>query len=61
VPLVAREERPGARRVQPPWADYKRHGLLYNINGVGHIEQAYARAVKLFTRKQWIRRRVTHD
>lgn len=45
---------------KPLLAYYQRHGLLYEINGVGHIERAYTRAVKLFTRAQWIGRRAAH-
>lgn len=34
---------------------YQRRGLLYEINGVGHIERAYARAIELFGRQGWVR------
>jgi len=58
---IRRRLRLDLANARPLLTYYKRHGLLYKIDGVGHIEQAYARAVKLFTRKQWIRHCVGHD
>ena len=43
------------KNTKPLLAYYQRRGLLYEINGVGHIERAYARAVALFEGQGWIR------
>jgi adenylate kinase family enzyme len=33
---------------------YRRDGRLHTLNGIGHIETVFRRAVKLFHRLGWI-------
>ena len=35
---------------------YRRKGLLYRVNGIGHIETVFRRALALFQRRGWIGR-----
>ena len=39
---------------KPLLAYYRRQGLLYRVNGSGHIERAFTRALALFRRQGWV-------
>ena len=59
--MIRRRLRLDLANAKPLLAYYTQHGLLYEINGVGHIEHAYTRAVKLMTRQHWSGRRVAQN
>ena len=40
---------------RPLLAYYRRHRLLYNVNGAGHIETVFLRTMTLFRRNGWLR------
>ena len=40
---------------RPLLAYYRRHRLLYNVDGAGHIETVFVRTRKLFRRNGWLR------
>ena len=42
------------RAAAPLLAYYRRQGLLYQVNGAGHIERVFARAMQLFRRCGWL-------
>ena len=45
-----------ARKTMTPLlAYYKRQRLLYRVNGIGHINTVFVRAITLFRRRGWLR------
>ncbi len=42
------------RAAKPLLAYYRRHRLLYAVDGRGHIETVFVRAMKLFQRQRWL-------
>ena len=43
------------KAARPLLAYYRRHRLLYNVNGAGHIETVFLRTMKLFRRNGWLK------
>lgn len=44
------------RAASPLLAYYRSRGLLYRVNGAGHIETVFVRAMQLFHKQGWLRR-----
>jgi adenylate kinase len=49
------------KAAKPLLAYYRRHGLLHRVNGAGHVNTVFSRAVKLFRRIGWLDDRAQND
>ena len=51
---IAKRLRIDRKAAAPLLAYYRRGGLLYRVNGAGHVETVYVRTLKLFRRTGWL-------
>jgi len=51
---IAKRLRIDRKAASPLLTYYRRHDLLYRVNGAGHVETVYARTLKLFHRMGWV-------
>ena len=51
---IAKRLRIDRRAARPLLAYYRRHKLLYAVNGQGRVETVYERTMKLFHRQGWL-------